>query len=552
MLGSGSLGQYALGEIGAAPAETPTTPDIRPTAWQEPRQTMARKVIIGGLVASLSAGSFAPPRPPNPVLPPPSGQIVTTRAIPTQFAFDRVTTTPPQQYQPWAVPKQRSPGLPAALQQVVAQYTASPVVASEPLPWMRYPSGPIVTTKVIPTQFAFDRVTTTPPLPFAPWAEPVRPKPQLLAALQQPVAQYLDPTVVVSASKQYPPWSEPRRDRRLSAALQQPVAQPAASAISQSYAPWPEPRRGKGLPAALQQAVAQYTATPVVVATSQPYRPLAEPTRPKVLQAAHQQPVAQYLDPTVIAPSLGWIRPPSGPIISTKAIPAQFAFNPPATVETASQPFLPWSEPKQRSPGLPAALQQAVAQYTTTPVVITASQPYPPWSEPRRSAPTRPFLQQSVAHYTTTPVPVTWQPWAEPRRSRIQPTALLPTTASLLGAPFFTKVAPWQEPYRVKPPRPTPAQNFYGYTAPPTASNFSQWYANLSEPQRQRVGLKTWLHMTTALTTAPTGIIAIMAATETNSDQAEIVYIVTRAVASAKVSIIEGPRAAAAASLRES
>jgi hypothetical protein len=482
MLGFGAIGQLALGEVPAAPTATPQS---YPSAWQEPRQTLARKVVVGALVASISAGVFAPPVTPKLILPLPTGAIWITKAVPTQFAFNQITAAPQQILPPWSEPVRPRRGLPAALQQAAAQYTPAPVVV---------------------------------------------------------------------ASQPYPPWSEPSRTRKHPAALQPATASPVATPSFVRAASWSEPRRGKGLLAALQQPAAlAYTVTPV-------------------------------------AQNQSWLRPPWGPVISIKAIPAQFAFNPPAVIAdaTASQPYPPWPEPRRergflaalqqsvaqytaspvvvavsqpyppwaeprRGRGLLAALQQSAAQYTASPVVVAVAQPYSPWSEPRRSGPRQAFYQQSVAHFTTSPVAVSWlTPWAEPSRAKKRPPPLQLTTAAPTPAPSFALLAPWSEPRRLKPLRITPPQNFHPYVAAPAASNFSQWYANLSEPQRQRVGLKTWLQSTTALAATPTTLTATMAATETNSDRAQFVYIVTRAVASAKVSIIEGPLAAAAASLRES
>jgi len=519
MLGSGSLGQYALGEIPASPQ---TTPDIRPTAWPEPTQTLTRKVVIGATVAFISAGVFSQPPTPDPVFPPSPVALRITRAIPTQFAFNQTTSPPLRLFLPWSEPVRPRPALPAALQQSATQYTdVTPAPAaplrlfspwSEPqrprpallaafqqsatlytdatpippptLSWLPPPSGPIRIVKAIPTQFAFNQTTSPPLRLFPPLSEPARPRPALPAALQQSATQYTDVTPVVSRPL---PWLMTTGTVVTTKAIQAQFAFNAPQAEqSQQFFPWSEPGRSKlGLPAALQQSVAQYTTTPAAV--------------------------------------------------------------------TSSQQYPPWSEPA-RTRGLLAALRQSVAQYTATPVVVAVSQPYSPWSEPRRSnRGLQAFLQQSVVQYTTTTAAVPWlRPWTEPPRARKRPDTIQPTTVAPIAAPFFTGATPWQEPYRVKPVRPSPAQTFYGYAAAPSVSNFSQWYANFSEPQRQRVGLKTWLQTTTALTVTPMGIFATLAATETNSDQAEIVYIVSRAVASAKVSIVEGPQDAAATSLRES
>lgn len=207
--------------------------------------------------------------------------------------------------------------------------------------------------------------------------------------------------------------------------------------------------------------------------------------------------------------------------------------------------------------GFGAIGQFALGEVGTAPTATPDTRPTA-WQEPRQAIARKAVVGATIAFISA-------GVFAPPRAS-VQnfppPTGTLRFTVAIpsqfassiatLAATSSQPYPPWAEPRRSKLWPLQTAQNFSVYGVAASVSNFSQWYANLSEPQRQRIGLKSWLQMTTALASTPATITGVMAATETNADQAEFVYIVARAVASAKVSIIEGPLAAAAASLRES
>lgn len=286
-----------------------------------------------------------------------------------------------------------------------------------------------------------------------------------------------------------------------------------------------------------------------------------------------------------------------------------FAAGPGANYE--SPWHYPWSEPKRFKPGLAAAAQPFSGFLHPNPTVpisyynwlsepkrfkrdpkaaiaLIASGPYwtsldyaagpgasfespwhYPWSEPKRF---KKALSTALHPFEFNPAsfapPVInygyYRPFSEPKR--FKPGLLAGLQRPLFEDPANTTLpgsrptwfAPFSEPKRFKPALGVEHHQYslIGFPIQPQVNTLIQWYANLSQPVMLPIGLKTWLQMTTAMPSRllPTpDITATMAATETNADRAQIVYILSSGIVSyARVSVTEGPRDGAALSISES
>lgn len=353
-----------------------------------------------------------------------------------------------------------------------------------------------------------------PPWHYA-WSEPVRVKPRLTTG-SQPFDAELHPTPVVSFS--YYNWlAEPVRFKKIHVSViasggiwtaQPSTFYPGADNEAPWHYPWSEPKRFKpALTGALQ---APYQAWPLPLDAIFP-----GPTVEAAWHYAWSEPVRfKSIKVSAIASGLIWTPQPS-------------TFYPGADNEAPWHQ--PWSEPKRFKPRLQVGLNPFEFFPLDNPQVTFSY--YNWWSEPRRfkrglAVQLQRALFEDTAN-TTLPKrsPVWFTPLSEPKR--------FPKRLHAALNPFDMLQVP----------------------VVPAADDYIGWYAPISEPVRVPVGLKAWLQMSTAwpprLLPTP-DITAVLDATEVNSDQAEIVYIVAGAASSAKVSIIEGPRSASALSIRES
>jgi len=292
-----------------------------------------------------------------------------------------------------------------------------------------------------------------------------------------------------------------------------------------------------------------------------------------------------------------WMQPLSTPLKAKRGLPVYeqqavaFVHAPQVSVASWMQPFSVPQRLLRSQQGFTAA-----PLLVTTPEVITVDKWYQQFSDPTRRRIQRLEGFAAAPVLVTTPEVITLDKWyrqfSDPTRRLARPQEGFAAAPVLVTTPEVVTLDKWYQqlsnPSR-KPRLLTAQQGFNFLNAPvvqlppvfsalseprrskrglhPSQQKFAsldvfpqpatvqlQWFRPLDEPVRQRIGFKAWLKQSVAWPpqTLGAGITGVMAATETNSDQAEIVYIVSRAVASAKVSIVEGPQAAAATSLRES
>lgn len=208
------------------------------------------------------------------------------------------------------------------------------------------------------------------------------------------------------------------------------------------------------------------------------------------------------------------------------------------------------------------------------PEEVTESRWHQPWSEPKRFKAGLLTGDQPFSGFLN-PQPVVFEtiPWfatlSEPVRfkvglgSYLQRAFTEDTADTLQPRSVPSWYAPLSEPKRFPKGLEAYLQD-YGpvkETVQPEPNRLIQWFTWLSDPVREPIGLKSWLQQTLAypprLLPTP-DITGTMAATEVNSDVALIGINVYGSggsgatIASAKVSITEGPDALAATSLRES
>lgn len=213
----------------------------------------------------------------------------------------------------------------------------------------------------------------------------------------------------------------------------------------------------------------------------------------------------------------------------------------------------PWSLPRQMQDKIKPALAIALIASglfapVLTPTQITnglESTYHQPWSEPVRFKQDPRATIALMASGLSAPVPadITYlggneasyhQPWSEPVRFKQDPRASIALIASGPFSPIFADTvslgrempwfAPLSEPKRFPRQLHASLQQFDPLQTPvqPKVTSFLQgWFNWLSEPVREKLGLKVYLQQTLAAPTRllPTpNITAVMAATETNGD----------------------------------
>lgn len=351
-------------------------------------------------------------------------------------------------HQPWSEPVRKKPSLRTALQDTIADVPFNEdqgIEAKWHYPWsepVRFRRFSVTqqqeVTDVIVTETIFEDKW------HFPWSEPVRRRPSLRTALQDTVADIPFVEDAGIEAKWHYPWSEPVRFRRLSTAQQQafidPIAVPAGETVYEDkwHYPWTEPvRQKRGLVIRLQQTLAWSGFTPETINPDKWFTPLNEPPRPKVtIRLGSQQFVSIDTNPLV---SFGW---------------SQW-----------------WTEPVRQKPGLPARLQQFLSWPPLPDDSITGtmeSRWHQPWSEPVR------FRRFSASQQQDVTDVISFETIFEDKWHQ-----------------------PWSEPVRQKRGTPAYRQPFYTSIQNPIVSfSFYNW---LTEPVRQKRGLRRDLQQSLAL-----------------------------------------------------
>lgn len=367
----------------------------------------------------------------------------------------------------------------------------------------------------------------------------------------------------VTESRWHQPWADPRQtifgkvSRGYAVALIasgmviDPTILNTPEQVTESrwHQEWTQPARTRldqrmRLPAYL--AAPAFTISPTA-SESEPvvedkwHQPWSEPQQLKVklgaakLHAAYQQ--AATVDPYALTQAedatneAKWHQGWSQPYLTTTArsrvalIASGGVIDPTALTQPEeldeSKWHQPWSEPIRldlRAARLKAAYQQAatIDPYALTQAeAVLESKWHQPWSEPRRSKYERYLATPAQQFFEFEPEPpdletVEWyQPLSEP--VRLKPRLITGAQpAFVIGAPpivSFSWYHPLGEPVREKPKKYLAVyeQHFFEFEPEPPELEVEAWFNWLSEPQRQKVGLRKDMQPTTVGSPFPFG-----------------------------------------------